>query len=685
VPGATEPVPHKALRAPNIGSFKSDLKPNPARPLSPRVIRREITGLAAKMAWSHPICGPEGGWTLIGAHGSRPPTRPHGVLATGFGSEPGLSLRSRELLATMTDLIEVLNTGLAGRYRVQAELGRGGMATVYRAEDLKHDRSVAVKVLLPELASVVGPERFLREIQIAANLRHPHILPLLDSGEVGGLPFYVMPFVEGESLRDKLNREKQLPIEEVVQIGREVADALAYAHERGVVHRDIKPANIMLDSGHAVVADFGIALGTHHFTSDRLTASGVSPGSPQYMSPEQAAGEDDVDGRSDIYSLGCVLYEALSGDPPFMGRLPQAILAKKLRESPPSLSVVRDSVPESLEYVVSRALGRSPADRFKNALELREALQTVAEGRSITTGLGLAASDTPPKGLPISRWAGVAAAATLVGLALLTTIGFLTTRVYDEKLGVPAAFTPTRSDFPIVGLQALLPELFWGFLAILGFVALSYAWRVVSYGLHRAPGLGDTLDTWRHTSSQAWWRVWTPLSPVAVADAFFLTAVLAGVVVLSPFWEFLSVMWTSDTEVLSSAISRQHESYTLTLTVLIVVLLVIWRSVFRYLRERGPIGWRVAVSRWGSLALIIFLLIIATLPWRLRYDNNHERALLDGEPAYILLETESDLVIYQTGRQSAARYPKDENIDLERLGVIGYLFEDVEDFENDGS
>ncbi|MCJ7629273.1 MAG: serine/threonine protein kinase, partial [Longimicrobiales bacterium] len=277
----------------------------------------------------------------------------------------------------MADLISVLNSGLAGRYHVEAEIGRGGMATVYRAQDFKHDRLVAVKVLLPELASVVGPKRFLREIQIAASLRHPHILPLLDSGEVGGLPFYVMPFIEGESLRDKLTREKQLPIEEAVQIGREVADALAYAHDRGVVHRDIKPANIMLDSGHAVVADFGIALGTHHFTSDRLTASGVSPGSPQYMSPEQAAGEDDIDRRSDIYSLGCVLYEALSGDPPFMGRMPQAILAKKLRESPPNLRIVRDSVPESLEYVVRKALARSPADRFRTGGELGKALQAV--------------------------------------------------------------------------------------------------------------------------------------------------------------------------------------------------------------------------------------------------------------------------------------------------------------------
>jgi uncharacterized membrane protein YhdT len=600
------------------------------------------------------------------------------------GSAPNrdFPFSSRKFLATMTDLIGLLNKGLADRYHVAAEIGRGGMATVYRAEDLKHDRFVAVKVLLPELASMVGPERFLREIQIAANLRHPHILPLLDSGEVGGLPFYVMPFVEGESLRDKLTREKQLTIEEAVQIGREMADALAYAHDRGVVHRDIKPANIMLDSGHAVVADFGIALGTHHLTSDRLTASGVSPGSPQYMSPEQAAGEDDVDGRSDIYSLGCVLYEALSGDPPFMGRMPQAILAKKLMESPPNLRVVRDSVPESLEYVVSKALARSPADRFRTAGELGEALQTVAEGRSISTGSGLAASDTRRKGPSISRWAGIAAVAAAVSFVLLTTIGFLTTRVYDEKLGIPAEFSPTRSDFPVVGLQAFIPELFWGFWVVLAFVALSYVWRVVSYGLHRAPGIGNTLDSLRHTSSQAWWRVWTPLSPITVADAFFLTAFLAGVVVLSPFWELLSVMWNSETEVLSFPNRQIHERYTLALTLLTVVLLVTWRSVFRYLRRRGSIGGRIGVSRWGSLALIVVLLIIATLPWRLRYDNNHERALLDGEPAYILLETDSELVIFHAGRQSAARYSKDEDLELERLGFIGYLFEDVRDFES---
>jgi tetratricopeptide (TPR) repeat protein len=274
----------------------------------------------------------------------------------------------------MTQLADILSRGLAGRYRVEREVGRGGMATVFLAEDLRYGRPVAVKVLLPELASAVGSERFLREIRIAAGLRHPNILPVLDSGAVEGLPFYVMPFVEGESLREKLLREKQLPIAEVIQIGREVADALFHAHERGVVHRDIKPANIMLDSGHAVVTDFGIALATQQAGSDRLSATGASPGSPHYMSPEQAAGERDIDGRSDIYSLGCVLYEALAGDPPFTGRMAQAILAKKLTEPPPSLRTVRDAAPLALERAISRCLVRAPADRFRTAGELRDAL-----------------------------------------------------------------------------------------------------------------------------------------------------------------------------------------------------------------------------------------------------------------------------------------------------------------------
>jgi len=213
----------------------------------------------------------------------------------------------------MTDALGRLTAALAGRYRIESELGAGGMATVYLAQDLKHRRQVAIKVLKPELASVLGPERFLREIEIAAQLTHPHILPLYDSGEAEGLLYYVMPYVEGESLRDRITREKQLPLDDALQVARETADALSYAHSHGVIHRDIKPENILLESGHAVVADFGIARAISAAGGERLTETGLAVGTPAYMSPEQAAGEKNLDGRSDLYALGCVLYEMLAG------------------------------------------------------------------------------------------------------------------------------------------------------------------------------------------------------------------------------------------------------------------------------------------------------------------------------------------------------------------------------------
>ena len=215
----------------------------------------------------------------------------------------------------MSDALQRLTAALSDRYTIERELGAGGMATVYLATDLKHERHVAIKVLRPELAAALGPERFLREIKLAANLMHPHILPLHDSGDADGFLYYVMPYVEGESLRDRLNHEKQLPIEDALQIAREVATALSYAHDHDVVHRDIKPENILLAAGTAVVADFGIAKAVTAAGGEKLTETGIAMGTPQYMSPEQAAGSSDLDGRSDLYSLGCVLYEMLAGEP----------------------------------------------------------------------------------------------------------------------------------------------------------------------------------------------------------------------------------------------------------------------------------------------------------------------------------------------------------------------------------
>ncbi|MDH3291326.1 MAG: serine/threonine-protein kinase [Gemmatimonadota bacterium] len=276
---------------------------------------------------------------------------------------------------------------LADRYEIRAELGQGGMAVVYLAHDHKHDRPVALKVVRPELRLSLGPARFLREIQIAARLTHPNILPLYDSGEVGGTLFYAMPFLEGESLRDLLNREGQLPVADAIRIARQVADALAYAHSMGVVHRDIKPENILFEAGHAIVADFGVARAVSESGADQLTQTGMSVGTPAYMSPEQIAGQANIDGRSDIYSLGCVLYEMVVGQVPFTGPTAQAIMARHSMDAVPPPHIVRESIPEELEDIVLQALAKTPADRFRSATDFIEALDGVGSGAAphITT------------------------------------------------------------------------------------------------------------------------------------------------------------------------------------------------------------------------------------------------------------------------------------------------------------
>jgi serine/threonine-protein kinase len=310
-----------------------------------------------------------------------------------------------------------LRDALADRYRITRELGAGGMATVYLAHDLKHDREVAIKVVHQELAAALGGERFLAEIKTTARLQHPHILPLLDSGEAGGLLYYVMPFVAGESLRDRLNREKQLPIEDAVRIAREVADALGYAHSHGVVHRDIKPENILLHGSHAAVADFGIALAVQSAGGTRLTQTGLSLGTPNYMSPEQAMGDKTIDARSDIYALGAVTYEMLTGEPPFTGANVQAIVAKVLSDRPRPPSMVRDTIPPEVDAAVLKCLAKLPADRFIDASSFATALTTPS--RYATT----AREGTRAPGFadPARRWQAVSAvlAATAVGLAAM--------------------------------------------------------------------------------------------------------------------------------------------------------------------------------------------------------------------------------------------------------------------------
>lgn len=590
----------------------------------------------------------------------------------------------------MPDLVSRLDTALKGRYRIERKLGQGGMATVYLAVDLRHEREVALKVLVPELVSAVGSTRFLREIRIAAGLRHPHILPLLDSGDADGFLYYTMPVVRGGSLRDRLKREKQLPVDEAIFIASEVAGALSHSHANGVIHRDIKPSNIMLDEGRAVVTDYGIALVVQSASKDRLTASGFSPGSPEYMSPEQAAGESQVDARSDIYSLGCVLFELLAGDPPFTGSIPQAILAKKLLASVPSLRVVRDSVPPHVEAAVTTALAKSPADRFRSAEEFRQAL--TGEGLG-STGASVGGADVlrgRSVSLPLDSserlkaWSAGALAALVVGVAaVLTGIGFLSTIAYDVTLNIPAEYTPSRTDFPIVGARALVPAVFYGFAVLVAYVSLRYVWRAVVFGLVRVPRVGPTLESMGRRSSAMWFALWKPLSPTTVADVYFVSAVLSGVLLITVFWGLLLVFFEPhDTGILSPMFQSLHQGFYFSFTLLVIVLAAGYHRVFRYVRRREGGGGRVIAAKWGSLAWMIILVVIMTLPWRLIWNNEHPRALFNGDPAYILIETDAEVVIYRPGTQSTERYRKDGSLDLERLGTIGYLFEGMDAFED---
>jgi serine/threonine-protein kinase len=343
-----------------------------------------------------------------------------------------------------SESIPRLNAALEGRYRIERQLGEGGMATVFLATDLRHNRQVAIKVLKPELAAVVGAERFLAEIETTANLQHPHILPLFDSGEADGFLFFVTPFVDWETLRHRLDREKQLPVDEALGIAASVCNALQVAHDAGIVHRDIKPANILLQSGEPLVADFGIALAVAHAGSGRLTETGLSVGTPFYMSPEQATGDRDPDARSDLYSLACVLYEMLVGDPPHTGSTAQAVVAKILTRDPDPVSESRRSVPDHVEAAVDRALERLPADRFSSAAEFAAALK---EGRGLGSGAGgrrggaEGAGDESPSRLTAWLWP---VAAVLAGLMAVWG--------WSRSIPDPELNPPTRLAVPAPNL-----------------------------------------------------------------------------------------------------------------------------------------------------------------------------------------------------------------------------------------
>jgi serine/threonine-protein kinase len=382
----------------------------------------------------------------------------------------------------MTDLLDRLKTALADRYAIERELGRGGMAVVYLANDSKLGRPVALKVLRPEFAASLGAERFLREIEIAAKLTHPNILALHDCGEAEGQLYYTMPFVEGESLRDRLNREKQLPIDDALQITKEVADALGYAHSLGIVHRDIKPENILFTAGHAVVSDFGIARAVTEAAGETLTETGLAVGTPAYMSPEQAAGSKGIDARTDIYSLGCVLYEMFVGEPPYTGPSAQVILARKSVEAVPSLSVARETVPDQVEHAVTKALAKVPADRFATAAQFSDALH------------GVSLAPAPPRRRRIT----VAVVTTLfiAAAAVLSLLAVKRERSADLDPNAIAVL-PFRvvGGSPAVGaLAGAIPELFHTQVTGEFGPCASYPPTVIHAWQRAGGGLGEPLE-----------------------------------------------------------------------------------------------------------------------------------------------------------------------------------------------
>lgn len=341
-----------------------------------------------------------------------------------------------------------LVSALSDRYAIERLIGEGGMATVYLARDLRHNRRVALKVLRPDLAAVLGSERFLSEIEVTANLQHPNLLPLFDSGAAGDLLFYVMPYVQGESLRARIDREKQLPVEEAVRIASAIANALDYAHRQGVIHRDLKPENVLLQEGQPLVADFGIALAVSKAGGARVTQTGLSLGTPQYMSPEQATGDRVIDARTDIYSLGALTYEMLTGEPPHVGSTAQAIIARLLTERPRAARASRPAISEQVEGAVERALEKLPADRWATAREFAEALSGARPVTRAVTGLDAASSSGGGVAAtaPTRRVVWRERAAWIAAATFAIAAGWLATRPEREVVARPLEFELTRPD-----------------------------------------------------------------------------------------------------------------------------------------------------------------------------------------------------------------------------------------------
>lgn len=420
----------------------------------------------------------------------------------------------------MAKLRERLERAVDGRYEILDELGRGGMSMVFNARDIRHDRTVAVKVLLPELAASVGAQRFLREIEIAAALVHPHILPLYDSGDAEGLLYHVTPSVEGETLRERLKREKYLPVEEAVRITAELADALDFAHSKDVIHRDIKPENVLLTRRHALLTDFGIARAITLGGGERLTETGMAVGTPAYMSPEQARGEAALDGRSDIYSLACLTYEMLAGEAPLAGRSPQITMARRQSESPTSLCLLRETVPDILDAAVSKALARLPADRFPTAGQYGDAVQ-MAAGMSTGgySGVGMAGLVHP--GHPSVQ-------TTAVGAAASRTKKLSFWEELKRRKVYNVAVVYTAAGFSIVGFLASVKEIY-GLASVLEWLPI-----VLLAGLPVAVVLAWTFEVSREGvrrtgtyEAAAERRRWPVISRRALAAVAVIVAVYA--------------------------------------------------------------------------------------------------------------------------------------------------------------
>lgn len=588
----------------------------------------------------------------------------------------------------MDDVLAQLGAALQDRYTLERPLGMGGAATVHLAKDIRHARAVAIKVLRPEYTETVGRSRFLREIEIVAGLTHPHILPLHDSGSVGEICYFVMPYVEGETLRDRLDRETTLPLPDARRIALEVADAMAYAHSRGVVHRDLKPQNIMLEAGHAVVADFGIALSLGDADTTRLTRTGLAVGTPHYMSPEQASGTRSIDERTDLYSLGCILYEMLAGDPPFAGTNGRVVLARKLTGPAPDIRELRPSVGEALGSVVMRALEPEPADRYESAGAMKAALEGAGEIDVPAPAARVRADarerDEGRGALLPSRWIrnigrGVVGAAGVTALMLL--VGYLNTRAFDIKLQVPQRFTPSAPGYLTTGRHALTGlATFAGFFLLTGLLARTVgafgvgAFRFVPYV---GPRVTDTL----HAVTRKAGARWRGVAPGARADLFFVICFVLSAIAVTRFAPLIYSVFLGDTALLACSHRNMHRAFTVILGFLAAALGFGWYRTFLD-RPRAERTGRVHAAMWGSAAVILALVVIQSTPWQLLWRGSNPRVLIDGERGYVLVETPAELLVHNAERRRTEPRPVSPDNGIQPLNIAGYVFEEPEVFQS---